>query len=93
MAGALPADGIGHFAVRASLFREHDTATIAAQPAHGLGDKLGVGHDTSFLPLFPSERKWLESFRTSMIEKLKGYVFLEVVVEKFVSVSADKRKE
>src|SRR5271169_3819602 len=36
MAGALPADGVGHFSADAGLLGEHDAAAVATQPVNGL---------------------------------------------------------
>jgi len=41
---AFPADGVGHLAAGASLFRKHHAAAVAAQPVNGELDQLGVGH-------------------------------------------------
>jgi hypothetical protein len=38
MAGALPADGIGHLTADAGLFGEHYAAAVAAQPVDGFFD-------------------------------------------------------
>ena len=48
MAGALPSDGVGHLAAGAGLLGENDSAAVAAQPADGFFDYLGVGHGCSF---------------------------------------------
>jgi hypothetical protein len=67
MAGALPADGVGHFAAGAGLLRQDYSATVTAQPTNGLFDKLGVGHDSvfgceTFCCMEGPFRKWLGSY-------------------------------
>src|SRR5580658_8784381 len=48
MAGAFPADGVGHFAADAGLLGEHYSAAVAAQPVDGFFDELGVSHGCGF---------------------------------------------
>ena len=44
VAGALPSDGVGHFAADAGLLGEDYSTAVAAEPVNSLLDQLGVSH-------------------------------------------------